>query len=296
MEKIKGGFMKIFLGLDVTNKKNPSVYGGDEFVTKKLSEVSQQALDESDEQMEQISTKASLPKGLQIAFYVFGLIFLVCVVGLVRAIAGETTLAEAYQNAPFIFWIAGGAGVVTLGLFLYSRYRLKTVAQDQNTEVALSKHNHVVENAIQELDLPQDANEIDVYMLRYTMKNGKVAIKKYDFYPMMIPVLLKAYRNGNKLCLADITQVIEFPLDESAKITTINKSVFVGEWIKNESPKKGRYAQYKIKSVQGGFLVKPYHILHLYHNGEEICIYFPCYELPIIQQLTGISEVKEENE
>ncbi len=293
--KIKGGLMKIFLGVDITDKKNQRVYEANEFVTKKLSEISQQALDESDEQMEQISTKASLPKGLQIAFYVFGAIFLVCVVGLVRAIIGEITLAEAYQNAPFIFWIAGGAGVVTLGLFLYSRYRLKTVAQDQNTEVALSRQNLVVENALQELDIPQDAKEIDVYIFRYTMKDGKFAIKKYDFYPVMIPVLLKAYRNGNNLCLADITRVIEFPLDESAKITTINKSVLASEWTKDESPKTGRYAQYKIKSVQSGLLVKPYHVLHLYHNNEEICIYFPCYELPIIQQLTGIDKVEEEN-
>ena len=111
----------------------------------------------------------------------------------------------------------------------------------------------------------------------------------------MIPISLSVYRNGDKLCIADVTKVLEFPVAEFTKITTINKSAFITEWNKNESPKQGKYKQYKIKNVQGGLLVKPYHILHLVHNGEEICMYFPCYELTVIQQLTGIDKVEQEN-
>ena len=35
--------------------------------------------------------------------------------------------------------------------------------------------------------------------------------------------------------------------------------------------------------------MKAYHILELEHGGENYGIYFPCWELPVFERLTGLN-------
>ena len=43
----------------------------------------------------------------------------------------------------------------------------------------------------------------------------------------------------------------------------------------------------------GNVFFKPYYILEIEHNDEIFGIYFPCYELPIFEKLTGLTAQKQ---
>jgi len=289
--------MKIFLGINKTDKKNLSIYQGEDFVAKELSQETAKALDEVSGKVEELGERASLPKGLKIAFYVFAAIFGILVIGIIRAVAKGTSLETGYQNAPYLFWIAGGAGVVTLGLFLYGKYRFGKVSQESETQYIATEYNVAVENAIREINAPANAVRADFLSFVYVIKNDKISIKAgFDsINQTMEPIEFDVYRQGENLCIADMRRVFEIPLAKITKISTINKKVFLTGWNKGETPKSDKYKQYKIQIVQSGLTIKTYHILHIDHNGEEIRMYFPCYELPVIQQLTGIDKIEEEN-
>ena len=63
----------------------------------------------------------------------------------------------------------------------------------------------------------------------------------------------------------------------------------MASWNKEIGPNEERYKPFKLGVDQyGGVHAKPYHILTLEHEGEEMGIYFPCYELETIELLTGL--------
>ena len=91
--------------------------------------------------------------------------------------------------------------------------------------------------------------------------------------------------------VTELAEVYSLDLDELRQIAKVNKRIVVIGWNKEESPKKGEYKEYKISVNDGAantVSYKPYYILEGVHNGEAYGIYFPCYELPTFERLTGL--------
>ena len=94
---------------------------------------------------------------------------------------------------------------------------------------------------------------------------------------------------NDRLCLTDLESRFEFPLAELRRIRTVRKKISIPTWNKETAPDEDIYKPYKL-SVDGYECIhfKPYHILELEHEGETWGIYFPCYELPVFEELTGL--------
>lgn len=60
-------------------------------------------------------------------------------------------------------------------------------------------------------------------------------------------------------------------------------------WNKDEAYNKGVYKQYKlVEDNLGRVSGKNYQILELNSGGERWGIYFPRYELPVFEEITGL--------
>lgn len=60
-------------------------------------------------------------------------------------------------------------------------------------------------------------------------------------------------------------------------------------WNKDEAYNKGVYKQYKlVEDNLGRVSGKNYQILELNSGGKRWGIYFPCYELPVFEEITGL--------
>ena len=72
-------------------------------------------------------------------------------------------------------------------------------------------------------------------------------------------------------------------------IKSIKKTIRIMEWNKDEEFNKGLYKQYKLSEDNYGCIIcKSYHILEFEHNNDLWGIYIPCYELPVIEDITGL--------
>lgn len=72
-------------------------------------------------------------------------------------------------------------------------------------------------------------------------------------------------------------------------IITVKKRAVMMSWNKDEAYNKGVYKQYKlVEDNLGRVSGKNYHILELNSGGERWGIYFPRYELPVFEEITGL--------
>jgi len=85
-------------------------------------------------------------------------------------------------------------------------------------------------------------------------------------------------------------------LAELKGIKTVNKRIGIISWNKEEDPRKGEYKKYKMTvNDMGNVFFKPYHILEIERDGQSFGLYFPCYELEVLEELTGLRAEGIEN-
>ena len=122
------------------------------------------------------------------------------------------------------------------------------------------------------------------------MKKGEPAAVSRGLSPgAYVNLEVKVYVKDGQLCLADTESVYAFPLDELTGIRTVKQRIAVPSWNKDEKPTAGIYKPYKLAVANTGYIYfKPYYILELNHYGTPCGIYFPSYELPTVERLTGL--------
>lgn len=284
--------MKPFGSIDITeNKKNERINGA-EFIVESTSSGQAKALENETENAEELLKKSKLPLPLRIVEWVCGILAAVVVADLLRATTDEdaVTLTEAYNNAAWIFWMGGISLLVWAVLALIERNHAKKVLEsDENSQVS-SQLDRLTDNIYEELGVPEGAVDVDLLTFRYKRKKDKTVPKEQGlsmtayFNPEM-----KAYVEDDRLCLVDLEHKYAFERSELTAIRTVKKSIALPSWNKDVHPTEGHFKQYKMTVDQYAQThLKPYHILELRHNGEEWGIYFPCYELPTFEALTGL--------
>lgn len=199
-------------------------------------------------------------------------------------------IAQAYANAPYLFWICGICLVVWAPLFLMGKSRKKSVMQSDESSYTMAKLDSISSTALAELNVPSSATTVDILEVKYKLKNGEPKIKdgaldagKYSNNEYHL------YTDEDKLCIADVFGRYDFPLDSLRRIRTVKKTVGIENWNKYEAPTAAEYKQYKISSDKyNNLYLKAYHILELEYMGETWGIYFPNYELPTFECITGL--------
>lgn len=281
--------MKPFLGIDITKDKNNAELNGQEFVTKKVSAIHADMRDQAVEDIEKQEDSAKLPKVFRTLNMCCMFVGLVSLSGIIRALGGEKniTIAQAYQNAPAIFWICGICLAAWGILTVWGRKKQNSVAESSETKQAASRADYFINTSYTELGVPEHAENFDVLLFRYAEKKGQIVPRSLG--PVtFIACDSKIFTENGNLCLADADQRYEFPMSGLRRIVTVKKDAAVPAWNKEIPTNKAPYKQYKLRIDSYGFIhFKPYYILELEHNGETWGIYFPSYELPTIEKLTG---------
>jgi len=284
--------MKPFLGIDLTTNKKNEQMNGDEFLIKKPSLALTQSFERSLENTEDTIEKSKLPLPVRIVQWVCGVLGVFIVLGILRSLGGEDgiTLAEVYQNAGWLFWLSGGCLVVWAILKIISLRKEKDVLETDESNLVFDHLDKSSDAILADLAVPSDAKEIDVLSFFYKVKGSdiKVCEKALSLAPYMNPIFY-AFADSENLYLANLEGKYAFPLSAIKGIHTVKKATRIMEWNKDEPFNKGIYKQYKISEDNYGCITcKCHHIIECEHNGESWGIYIPSYELPVIEELTGI--------
>lgn len=286
--------MKPFYGIDRTTLKKNTFHEGDCFIAATVSDMTRQsyerALQSAAKELE--ATKLNpLLRGLKT---VCSWITLIVFLSTIRALR-NVTIAEAFENAPFIFWLMGGCGIVWLVLTILTNRKAKTVMAGEDFNMSTRRLEGEIDRVFRELQVPEDAKQVDVVQLTYRWKNGTVKISTTGSETTPYTnVSLRVFRREDVLCLADLENRYELPISAMRRLKMVKKPLVIQGWNKEEKLNDPFYKPYKLTMDNYERVhTKSYGLLELNHDGVDWALWLPPYELNYISALTGLPITEE---
>lgn len=278
-------------GVNITQNKKNEIANGRELVvatTAKPIDVEQVR-----DRARDLEAKASLPKLWGIVQWICGLATMV-MAGAVISGSAKIGIAQAYKNAPAIFWMLGGFAAVFVALKIWGAARNRSVIKSGEIEQLDAEVHEVVGAAYEELGVPEDAVCLDAFVFRYKEKGGKISVCSSGFFDFL-NVETRVFIKDGALCLADTESVYALPLESLRRIQTVKKTALFHGWNKELPPTDKSFKPYRVAINQyESITCKPYYILEAEIGSETWGLYFPGYELPVVEGLTGLrAQIKE---
>lgn len=286
--------MKPFYGIDRTTLKKNIFHEGDCFIAATVSDMTRQsyerALQSAAKELEATKLNPVL-RGLKT---VCSWITLFGFLSTIRALR-NVTIAEAFENAPFIFWLMGGCGVVWLVLTILTNRKAKNVMEGEGFGQSTRRLEGEIDRVFRELQVPEDAKQVDVVQLTYRWKNGTVKISTTGSETTPYTnVSLRVFRREDVLCLADLENRYELPISAMRRLKMVKKPLVIQGWNKEERLNDPFYKPYKLTMDNYERVhTKSYGLLELNHDGVDWALWLPPYELNYISALTGLPITEE---
>ncbi len=271
-------------------EKDTECVNGIEFLKATASEEDFKAYQEALEDVTEDIEEVKLPLYLSIIKYVcFIAAMLACRIVLNAIVPGQG-IDTLFTKAPLAFLIFVVCLITALAIQYYQRKRYRNFGEDDENQKDIKDLDDAVKKIFFEMGVPEEANYTEVLTFSYIEKDGKIVPKaKMSDLSEYKNVEKVMYSDGENLCFAEVDGKYEIPISSLKSIKTVKKRIAVPEWNKEESFKKGIYKQYKLTCNQMGMVfMKYFHILEFVHEGETWGVYFPCYELPEYEKLTGL--------
>lgn len=281
--------MKPFHGIDLTTDKHNDKPGGDVFLAAAPSAAMKSAFENSTRKAEDTMKQSKLPLPLRIVQGICGFTGAMVVIGILRGL-GSVTITQAYENAAVLFWIGGGCLLVWGILKLLSTRKANTVLSTEESTHTLSTLDSVCDAIYKELSVPDNAREVDLLTFYYKMKGDEIKVceKGMQIAQYLNPIY-KVFADSENLYIANLDGKYAIPRASIRGIRTVKKHIRMAGWNKEEQFNKGFFKQFKLTNDNYGCIhSKYYHILEIEHGGESWGIWFPCYELPVFEILTGL--------
>lgn len=283
--------MKVLFGINLTDNRKNEKLDGAELLVDAPSALSLKLLEEGATGFTDAVERSRLPILFRVLQWISGLTAGVIGIGILRATTGEdsVSLAEGFRNAPWLFVACIASAVIFLVLLLWSRFRFRSVVDTKEFDRVQGRLENDVLRIFRELGVPEAAVDVDFFSLYYQQRGKEIKIcKKWLQSVEFITTCQKLYKDETNLYLADMEGKRSIPLASLRAIRTVKKRVGMDEWNKEEELTSERYKPYRLHEDDNGIYMKQYHVLEFFLRGSEWLLYFPCYELPIVEELTGL--------
>lgn len=284
--------LKPFAGTDLTHDRKNDVCNGEEFLVARSSKPLSDALEKSIKNAVETIDGSALSTAISIIHGLCAVFSLIIVSAVLRSVlSNRVSLTQAYENAPFLFWVGGVCIVVWAILSAVGYKKEKSVEESGEYDYVLSGINSNAENIIAELNVPPDALDVDIFELTYKIKKGVVKPKTKRFETTAWSnIEYKAFADSQNLYLVSALGKYCFSRASLRGIHSVKETVVLPYWNKNEETGDKKYKKYKLRVYANGRIyMKRYYILEIERSGEVWGIYFPNYELPAFEELTGLT-------
>ena len=286
--------MKFLFGLDVTQGEENAIYDGEEFVVQKASDAQTDALAKATEESLDIMLKYKTPFFIKFFGFLSGISLVLSSVAMV-ALCENNGVEKVYEKMPWLFYLLGFSMVLLVVSVTAAVKRYKRTVESEVNTYKLSKLDTISANIYTELGVPADAIETEILSPRYAYGyNDEIVLKKQMHDGIVVGTeyedyVYKLFVRENTPFVVDTEAKYAIPISEMRGIKTVNEKIAISGWTNDVPYNKGRFKEYKIWETDScDIAFKPYHILVIEHNGQEWGMYFPCYELPTIEKLTGL--------
>lgn len=273
--------IKPLFGTDVTENKDNEQINGDEFIVAKTSEAYTEALDDASEKAYDISVKSiSLLSR-------FKAIIALAAVAMMLSIVITVMRTEEVDITP-LYDVLVVACVICYALTAILLFVLRSKQKKaENSDEAVANNAEIqrlTDTVYAQLGVPAKAEKVDILCFSYKIKNDNTVCADEEY----CNISYRAFSDRQNLYLADTEGKYAVPLSSVNGIVTVKRRIQCMFWNKDEKYSKGRFKQYKIRETKlCSYSMKAYGVLHFSHGGEIWGIYFPEYELPVFERLTG---------
>lgn len=280
--------MKEFFAVNLTTASSES----STVVERSLSKELEQKQTEYTEKMQAYEKKADLPMWLSVVNVVITAMGFI----LLMAFFSALTQVEKAEEIRLGTWIMFACGIVFLGAGIffnvYKKQRVKKVAKDKDYIQLIKDGETLYKQSQDNLKIPANAKNIDVFLYVYQTKNGKeVPANKLFNY---LNTSVKVFNEGSKVMVADMQVVFGLEKSWFKSYEVIQKTLTFNRWNKPESSVSKTYQEYKIKvNGSGVFYVKNAVRVLLEKNGETFAIVIPPYDADDFLRLAGLKRGKE---
>lgn len=267
-------------------------------VDPEISKKMEALFDSDEEDGEESEKTPASEKILRTLRIVCGYFSLITLAGMIKAL--PEVGAAAFIKVPWITAVCVVCGIVFLVLTARKVRNDKAQTQAKETtkedeaeesedyEEALKK---ITEESYAFLKIPTSAQNTDIFVRLYKIKNGKE--KKGSSLFQFMNTVHKIFLEDHSLCLADAESVLAIPLKNITGIDKVAQRIKFFGWNKEEDYRSDRYKPYQIKQSGFALTVKSCYALRFHSDfGEDYEILFPAYELDTWTALTGV-EAKE---
>lgn len=285
--------MKPVFGVDTTLDRKNEKSNAESFVYQSVSQERIERLDEVSQANMELVEKATLPLPLRIIQFISAGACIILLRIVLNFWTDDIALSELFIEAPGLFIIFVTCIAVFVALTIIGKKNNKEVVESDEFTDITNKTNLVSAEICAELGVSEDTPEVDIFFFKYKEKKGEIIpLQNSTFIVGFSNFAYKYYLNDQCLYLADLEAKYRIPFNNVKYIKTIKKRAEFNSfmWNKKEKINEGRYKQYRISENKnyGYISSKPYYVLCFEHNGEEWGIYFPCYELPVFEEITGL--------
>lgn len=283
--------MKNIFGVKLDNEEIDGII----FKSRSISyELEERVNKNSDENLEFM--KKAKPHILVSAIKYITLFIGIIAVSVFFEILENKSFKEAMPNILYILLLSIGFFAICILIFIYEHKKVNKIKKSDEFIKNIEENVQLATLARNELKIPDDAKEIDTFLISYVDdENGIKPNKKIPFDVINFTSIV--FIENNNLCFSDMHYVLSIPLDNFIAIKTINKKIKMFGWNKEVPFNKGEYKQYKIVLDPNSFntyIIKKYYSIQLnnYFNDYEILI--PPYELENILSLVNLNVIEDE--
>lgn len=277
-------------------KKDSEVLDGQNYIIRRCSE---EIIKEKEKYLNEFNThkkNAYLPKWLNIIknICLFSFLFIfICILGAID----EVSIQDAYNNAPFLFYICGITFIIFIILFIINKVKEKKVLNSDEFIDFKSKSDFFLTKVLNDLSIPINSNEVDIFSYVYDLNKKE---KEKNAYSLQMSkyfnMSMYIFKENDALCLATVNEVLSIPLNHIKEVYKINKKINAYGWNKEEPYNKGKYKEYKITANQYNVLFyKYYYSIRINDGTTDYEIIVPPYDYEYFDNIINL-EVKESNE
>lgn len=275
--------MKNVFSVDVTTNPDNERIDGAQFITQTLDPALLQQVNRIADQAQEQEEKAELPLVLRVLRGLAGICAFLCIGGIVKALA-KVTFLEGFHNAPGIYITGGIALIVWAALAVWSRARVRKVSSSPEQAALERDADQIVQAALTDLGVPEDAKKIDVLYRVYHVKNGK---EKSDLD--YINDEKWVYRSADMLCLADVRAVVSIPISSVIGTEVRKKRVRMMQWNKEQAPNSAEYKPYRVTENDGAYYIRSCTALQIHDVFGDYEILIPNYDADTVCEMLNLS-------
>ncbi len=278
--------MKAFYCNDITNDKKNTELNGEEFITVKVNENDCIAYSKKADEYFGKMLKADplwvnivKPLSLGLGIYILAMFLLTCL---------KKGFAETFATLYGLF-IAGVALIAIGGTLHFIMKKKKEMIYKDKSEEELEKEAKAEYLALLgTMGVPSYAVPVDIFSFTYKLKDGEeLPMPKDNFFAN---TEFHIYEEEGYLKMTDGDAVYSFNIKDMTCIRTEERKISLLVWNKDVKPTDERFAPYDFEiDKDEDVIIYKMHILELERDGETFGIYFPDYELPTFERLTGLA-------